>query len=55
MRNQDAGIRENGLRTVGKSTLLSQLAERLGRAVIDCDDPATSALTADLRASGQQF
>src|ERR1700722_3696211 len=33
----------NGPRTVGKSTLLSQLAERLGRAVIDCDDPATRA------------
>lgn len=31
----------NGPRTVGKSTLLSQLAERLGRPVIDCDDPAT--------------
>jgi uncharacterized protein len=31
----------NGPRTVGKSTLLSQLAERLGRTVIDCDDPAT--------------
>src|SRR6516162_2087181 len=38
----------NGPRTVGKSTLLSQLAERLGRAVIDCDDPATrSAVRAD--------
>jgi len=33
----------NGPRTVGKSTLLSQLAERLGRTVIDCDDPATRA------------
>jgi uncharacterized protein len=33
----------NGPRTVGKSTLLSQLADRLGRAVIDCDDPATRA------------
>lgn len=31
----------NGPRTVGKSTLLRALAERLGRAVIDCDDPAT--------------
>src|SRR5258708_17684940 len=31
----------NGPRTVGKSTLLSQLGERLGRSVIDCDDPAT--------------
>ena len=38
----------NGPRTVGKSTLLSQLAERLGRAVIDCDEPATrSAVRAD--------
>src|SRR6202167_6795789 len=38
----------NGPRTVGKSTLLSQLAERLGRPVIDCDDPATrSAVRAD--------
>jgi uncharacterized protein len=33
----------NGPRTVGKSTLLSQLAERLARPVIDCDDPATRA------------
>ena len=33
----------NGPRTVGKSTLLSQLADRLGRAVIDCDDLATRA------------
>jgi predicted AAA+ superfamily ATPase len=31
----------NGPRTVGKSTLLSQLGDRLERAVIDCDDPAT--------------
>ncbi|HEY2576595.1 MAG TPA: ATP-binding protein [Streptosporangiaceae bacterium] len=38
----------NGPRTVGKSTLLGQLAERLGRTVIDCDDPATrSAVRAD--------
>jgi predicted AAA+ superfamily ATPase len=38
----------NGPRTVGKSTLLSQLAEHLGRSVIDCDDPATrSAVRAD--------
>ena len=38
----------NGPRTVGKSTLLSQLAERLGRTVIDCDDPSTrSAVRAD--------
>jgi uncharacterized protein len=33
----------NGPRTVGKSTLLSQLAGRLGRPVIDCDDLATRA------------
>jgi predicted AAA+ superfamily ATPase len=31
----------NGPRTVGKSTLLGQLAHKLGRPVIDCDDPAT--------------
>lgn len=31
----------NGPRTVGKSTLISQLAQRLDRPVIDCDDPAT--------------
>jgi predicted AAA+ superfamily ATPase len=38
----------NGPRTVGKSTLLSQLAEGLSRPVIDCDDPATrSAVRAD--------
>lgn len=38
----------NGPRTVGKSTLLGQLAGRLGRGVIDCDDPATrSAVRAD--------
>ena len=38
----------NGPRTVGKSTLLGQLAGRLGRSVIDCDDPATrSAVRAD--------
>jgi uncharacterized protein len=38
----------NGPRTVGKSTLLSQLAERLGQTVIDCDEPATrSAVRAD--------
>lgn len=38
----------NGPRTVGKSTILGQLGERLGRAVIDCDDPATrSAVRAD--------
>jgi uncharacterized protein len=33
----------NGPRTVGKSTLLGQLAGHLGRAVIDCDDLATRA------------
>jgi predicted AAA+ superfamily ATPase len=33
----------NGPRTVGKSTLLGQLGGRLGRTVIDCDDPATRA------------
>jgi hypothetical protein len=33
----------NGPRTVGKSTLLATLAQRLGTKVIDCDDPATRA------------
>src|SRR5580700_5029840 len=33
----------NGPRTVGKSTLLSELARHLGRTVIDCDDLATRA------------
>src|SRR5260221_4923507 len=37
----------NGPRTVGKSTLLSQLCERLGRSVIDCDDPATRSAVRD--------
>ena len=37
----------NGPRTVGKSTLLSQLGERLGRPVIDCDDPATRSAVRD--------
>src|ERR1700745_496574 len=38
----------NGPRTGGESTLLGQLAARLGRPVIDCDDPATrSAVRAD--------
>src|ERR1700734_2693725 len=38
----------NGPQTVGKSTLLGQLAARLGRPVIDCDDPAArSAVRAD--------
>jgi uncharacterized protein len=33
----------NGPRTVGKSTLLTALAQRTDRTVIDCDDPATRA------------
>jgi uncharacterized protein len=33
----------NGPRTVGKSTLLHQLARHLGRPLIDCDDPAVRA------------
>ena len=33
----------NGPRTVGKSTLLHALADRVGAVVIDCDDPATRA------------
>jgi predicted AAA+ superfamily ATPase len=37
----------NGPRTVGKSTLLSGLAAHLGRAVIDCDDPATRSAVRD--------
>src|ERR1700722_1105451 len=37
----------NGPRTVGKSTLLSLLAGQLGRAVIDCDDPATRSAVSD--------
>src|SRR5271165_1527667 len=37
----------NGPRTVGKSTLLSELAGRLGRAVIDCDDPSTRSAVRD--------
>ncbi len=37
----------NGPRTVGKSTLLGQLAGSLGRAVIDCDDLATRAAVRD--------
>ena len=40
---EEPAIVLNGPRTVGKSTLLSALAEDLGRAVIDCDDPATRA------------
>ena len=35
----------NGPRTVGKSTLLRELAGRLGRTVIDCDDLATCSAT----------
>jgi predicted AAA+ superfamily ATPase len=37
----------NGPRTVGKSTLLAHLATRLGRPVIDCDDPATRSAVRD--------
>ncbi len=37
----------NGPRTVGKSTLLASLAQKLGKAVIDCDDPATRAAVAN--------
>ena len=33
----------NGPRTVGKSTLLGELARHMGRTVIDCDDLATRA------------
>ena len=33
----------HGPRTVGKSTLLAEVAARTGRRVIDCDDPATRA------------
>ncbi|WP_073254979.1 ATP-binding protein [Cryptosporangium aurantiacum] len=39
--SEEPAIVLNGPRTVGKSTLLSALAERYGRTVIDCDDPAT--------------
>jgi len=38
---EEPAIVLNGPRTVGKSTLLSALGERVGRVVIDCDDPAT--------------
>lgn len=34
----------NGPRTVGKSTLLAELAQRCGRPVLDCDDPATRSI-----------
>jgi uncharacterized protein len=39
--SEEPAIVLTGPRTVGKSTLLSVLAEHLGRVVIDCDDPAT--------------
>lgn len=38
---EEPAIVLNGPRTVGKSTLLAALAQRAGRSVIDCDDPAT--------------
>jgi predicted AAA+ superfamily ATPase len=41
--SEEPAIVLNGPRTVGKSTLLGGLAERLGRVVVDCDDPATRA------------
>ena len=41
--SEEPAIVLNGPRTVGKSTLLSVLAEQLGRVVIDCDDPPTRA------------
>lgn len=37
----------NGPRTVGKSTLLAQLARRFGRPVLDCDDPAVRSAVRD--------
>ncbi len=40
---EEPAIVLNGPRTVGKSTLLHALADRLARPVIDCDDPATRA------------
>jgi hypothetical protein len=40
---EEPAIVLNGPRTVGKSTLLSLLAQQHGRAVIDCDEPATRA------------
>jgi predicted AAA+ superfamily ATPase len=40
---EEPAIVLNGPRTVGKSTLLHALGDRLGRPVIDCDDPATRA------------
>jgi uncharacterized protein len=41
--NEEPTVVLNGPRTVGKSTLLEALARRLGKTVIDCDDPATRA------------
>nr|MDT0657123.1 ATP-binding protein [Micromonospora sp. DSM 115978] len=41
--DEEPAIVLNGPRTVGKSTLLTALAERVGRTVIDCDDPAIRA------------
>ncbi|GAA2575591.1 ATP-binding protein [Winogradskya consettensis] len=41
--SEEPAVVLNGPRTVGKSTLLHRLADRLGRSVIDCDDPATRA------------
>jgi uncharacterized protein len=38
---EEPAIVLHGPRTVGKSTLLHSLAADLGKAVIDCDDPAT--------------
>jgi predicted AAA+ superfamily ATPase len=43
MRKTEPALVLNGPRTVGKSTLLQALADRLGRPVIDGDDPATRA------------
>jgi uncharacterized protein len=41
--DEEPAVVLNGPRTVGKSTLLAALAENAGRAVIDCDEPATRA------------
>jgi predicted AAA+ superfamily ATPase len=41
--HEEPAIVLNGPRTVGKSTLLAAVGRRVGRAVIDCDDPATRA------------
>jgi hypothetical protein len=41
--SEEPAIVLNGPRTVGKSTLLQAIADRAGRTVIDCDDPATRA------------